>query len=153
MLYIIRWYAAPYESCSEPWLGRKPTNNAEKQLTFVVVQPPAKALCTEVGACGRTCFFRGGCVTCPSSCRHWAMRRKSASPCRILSCGCCSQKYALSSWTGFRTIHLQLLSLPSPTLKAQLTKCLWKCYYLLCSLGPGPATRFIIWNRMLCLVL
>lgn len=78
---------------------------------------------------------------------------KRASPCRILSCGCCSQKYALSSWAGFIAIYLQLLSLPSSTLKAQLTKCLWKCYYLLCSLGPGAAWRFIIWNRRLCLVL
>lgn len=55
--------------------------------------------------------------------RDWARGGKEASLCRILSCGCCSQKYALSSWAGFIPIYLQLLSLLSSTLKAQLNAC------------------------------
>ena len=156
MLYTIRWYAASYESCAEPWLDRKPTNNVVKQHTFLRwwLYSPPKGTVHLTGGLWPDLFFSWWLCYMPfSSMGTEQGEGKHASSCRILSCGCCSQKYAQSSWAEFMAIYLQLLSLPSSTLKAQLTKCLWKCYYLLCSLGPGATWRFIIWNRRLCLVL
>lgn len=133
MLYIICWYAASDGSFAEPWLNRKPTNNAVKQHTFLrrwlYSHPQGTVHWT--GGLWPDFFLSGWLGYMPfSSTGTGQGEGKCASLCRILSCGCCCQKYALSSWAGFIAIYLQLLSLPSSTLKVQLTKCLWKCYYL-----------------------